>query len=82
MYNEYCIHLLTQPKQEENQEVDKQAPVPNPTPTPTPVPATASAPAPPTASDDNLVPVPVDNVLDVSLAEVGRVARDRTVRKK
>ena len=82
VYNEYCIHLLTQPKQEENQEVEKQAPVPNPTPTPTPVPATASAPAPPTASDDNLVPVPFDNVLDVSLAEVGRVARDRTVRKK
>ena len=72
--------------QEEIQEDEGQAPVPDPTPTPTPFPATASTPAPPTASQDTsqdtLVPVPVDNVFDVSLAEVGRAARDRPVRQR
>ena len=72
--------------QEEIQENEEQAPVPDPTPTPTPVPATASTPAPPTASQDTsqdtLVPVPIDNVFDVSLAEVGRAARDRPVRQR
>ena len=60
----------------------RQAPVPDPTPTPAPVPATAPAPAPPAVSEDTIVPVPVDNVYDVQLAEVGRAARDRPVRQR
>ena len=68
--------------QEEIQEDERQAPVPDPTPTPAPVPATAPAPAPPAVSEDTIVPVPVDNVYEFQLAEVGREARDRPVRQR